>query len=180
MLLRQLHLLILLYWALMEGHHAWNVLDTSNLDVFCAQALFVQLTSKHALMHCCGCSGYDRAAFKLRAGRADLNFPNTDYSTDSFIRVCLPFNPRPELSAPSSSKRMTPDCSRCKMSVLLAVVLFAEARAPAQAGLHPQAALLGPGANPSATCTCIVLHVLPASDLFSTTLSLSQAHVLAA
>lgn len=36
------------------------------------------------------CSAYDRAAFKMRSGSADFNFPATDYSQDSFIKACNP------------------------------------------------------------------------------------------
>lgn len=33
------------------------------------------------------CSAYDRAAYKMRSGSADFNFPATDYSQDSFIKA---------------------------------------------------------------------------------------------
>lgn len=45
------------------------------------------------VLPCCGCSAYDRAAFKMRAGKADLNFPDTDYTQDSFMRVWMLFLP---------------------------------------------------------------------------------------
>ena len=33
------------------------------------------------------CSAYDKAAIKMRGSRAALNFPGTDYSKDSFMKV---------------------------------------------------------------------------------------------
>ena len=33
------------------------------------------------------CRSYDRAAVKMRGNRAQLNFPDTDYSTDSFMKA---------------------------------------------------------------------------------------------
>ena len=35
---------------------------------------------------------YDRAAFKLRSGKADFNFPDTNYSQDSFLKVRITFS----------------------------------------------------------------------------------------
>ena len=36
---------------------------------------------------CVKCRAYDRAAYKLRGPRSALNFPEADYSVDSFIQV---------------------------------------------------------------------------------------------
>ena len=35
------------------------------------------------------CRAYDRAALKMRGSRAALNYPSTDYSADTFMKVII-------------------------------------------------------------------------------------------
>ena len=69
--------------------HVWPVLGA---HVMCSMQLtsafwLVPVLESQSQASCAVCRAYDRAAVKMRGNRAQLNFPDTDYSTDSFMKV---------------------------------------------------------------------------------------------